>query len=135
MPLFTRPFESNLNGIFGLIPFVLRDTLGNEQNALAHPGILKNVSVGQLQFSATMPGSKKRKFAIESSCQNCSPISVPGLDILLAMSPYANVLRTRTFVEPPESICDLLSEGLGISAAVSLRLCSGPRKLHTSELQ
>ncbi|KAF9341880.1 hypothetical protein BGZ91_000037 [Linnemannia elongata] len=54
-------------------------TVGDEQNALLHPDILKKLSVGQLQFSATMPDSRKRKFAVDSLCLNCSPISVPGL--------------------------------------------------------
>lgn len=94
----------------GLTPFVLKDTLGNEQNALVHPDVLKKLTVGQLQFSATMPDSRKRKFAVDSLCQNCSPISVPGLDSLLTMSPYAKVLCTRAFVELTEPMCDLLNE-------------------------
>ncbi|KAG0250800.1 hypothetical protein BGZ95_007078, partial [Linnemannia exigua] len=61
-------------------------------------------------FSAIMPNSKKRKFAVDNTCQNCSPISVPGLDTLLTMSPYAKVLRTREFVELNEPMCDLLNE-------------------------
>lgn len=78
----------------GLTPFVLKDTLGNEQNALVHSDVLKKLSVGQLQFSATMPDSRKRKSAVDSLCQNCSPIPVLGLDSLLTVSPYAKALCT-----------------------------------------
>ncbi|KAK3841527.1 MAG: hypothetical protein J3R72DRAFT_369034 [Linnemannia gamsii] len=94
----------------GLTPFVLKDTVGNEQNALTHPDVLKKLSMGPLQFSAILPDCKKRKCAVDSLCQNCSPISVPGLDSLLTMSPYAKVLSIRAFVELTEPMCDLLNE-------------------------
>ncbi|KAG9324692.1 hypothetical protein KVV02_001674 [Mortierella alpina] len=61
----------------GLTPFVLKDTLGNDQSALVHPDVLKKLTVGQLQFSAIMPDSRKRKFVVDSLCQNCLPSSVP----------------------------------------------------------
>ncbi|KAK3809695.1 MAG: hypothetical protein JOS17DRAFT_796568 [Linnemannia elongata] len=57
-----------------------------------------------------MPDSRKRKFAVDSLCQNCSFISIPGLDSLLTKSPYAKVLCTRVFVELTKPMCDLLNE-------------------------
>jgi hypothetical protein len=92
-----------------LTPCVLKDTLDNEQNALVHPDVLKRLSVGQLQFSATMPNSKKRVCG-GWRVSELPPISVPGLDSLLTMSPYAKVLCTRAFVELTEPMCDLLNE-------------------------
>jgi len=67
-----------------LSPFALTDTLGNEQNALAHPDIVKKLSPGQLHLSAATPNPKKRKLAADSLCENWSPISAPGIDRHLA---------------------------------------------------
>ncbi|KAF9425426.1 hypothetical protein BGZ94_007529 [Podila epigama] len=94
----------------GLAPFTLKDSLGVEQNALAHPDGIKRLCFGALQSPVTVPNTNKRKLMADSVCQKCLPIPVPCLESVFAFSPFCRVLRTRTFVELTESVCCLLNE-------------------------
>ncbi|KAF9579966.1 hypothetical protein BGW38_003563, partial [Lunasporangiospora selenospora] len=94
----------------GLSPLTVKDSLGVEQNALAHPDGIKRLYIGALQSPVTVPNTNKRKLMADSVCQKCSPITIPSLESVFAFSPFCSVLRTRTFVELTESICCLLNE-------------------------
>ena len=90
-----------------LSPFAITDALGVEQNALAHPSVISKISSGSISVCPII--RTKRKLDGES-CRNCSPVAAPGLDHLLAVSPYSAILLTRKYVEMPGSICDLMNE-------------------------
>ncbi|KAG0195839.1 hypothetical protein BGX28_000533, partial [Mortierella sp. GBA30] len=94
----------------GLAPFTVKDSLGEEQNALTHPDGVKRLCIGAFQSPVTLPNANKRRLMADSKCQKCSPITIPCLESVFAFSPFCSVLRTRTFVELTESICYLLNE-------------------------
>ncbi|KAG0319248.1 hypothetical protein BGZ99_005215 [Dissophora globulifera] len=96
----------------GLAPFAVLDAEGNEQNALAHPAIIRKLFVsGPLQSAVTVPNPTKRlKFMDGTSCESCSPMPVPGLDSVFALSTFSRILRTRTFVELDDQTCGILNE-------------------------
>ncbi|KAF8920907.1 hypothetical protein BGZ58_004266, partial [Dissophora ornata] len=97
--------------LLGLAPFSVKDSLGVEQNALAHPDGIKRLCIGAVQSPVTVPNSNKRRLLMdESVCQKCMPITIPCLESVFAYSPFGSILRTRTFVELTESICYLLNE-------------------------
>ncbi|KAF9897581.1 hypothetical protein BX616_005323, partial [Lobosporangium transversale] len=90
----------------GLTPFSLKDPLGAEHCALANL-----TTIGKLSGDPSItviPEPKKHK-VYSKPCESCSPAPANGLENLLAMSPYAEVLRTRSFVELNEQHCKLLN--------------------------
>ncbi|KAK3840329.1 MAG: hypothetical protein JOS17DRAFT_16065 [Linnemannia elongata] len=86
-----------------LRPFALRDELGLERHALAHQTVVDKLVLGQVAVVATdLP--RKRRF-VEDESRFAS-----GLENLLAASPYASTLLSRTFVELDGPLCELLNE-------------------------
>jgi hypothetical protein len=90
-----------------LSPLVVTDALGMEQNALAHPSVISKLSSGSISVRPIIPTKRKSDGEL---CPNCSPLVAPGLEHLLAVSPYTAILLKRKYVEIPSSICDLLNE-------------------------
>ncbi|KAG0324180.1 hypothetical protein BGZ99_002143 [Dissophora globulifera] len=93
-----------------LRPFTLLDQLGFERFALAHMTVVDKLSIGQVAIHTTDLPQKKRKLEQGKDCPTCSPSTAPGLEQLLALSPYAATLLTRKFVELDTAMCELLNE-------------------------
>ncbi|KAI8606217.1 hypothetical protein EDD21DRAFT_410399 [Dissophora ornata] len=55
------------------------------------------------------PEPKKRKLD-NSVCENCSQIQAASLETLMVSSPFAEVLRTRSFRELNDQYCKLLNQ-------------------------
>ncbi|KAG0231814.1 hypothetical protein BGW41_002085, partial [Actinomortierella wolfii] len=111
----------------GLEPISIKDTLGIEQNALAHATVISRLPIGPVELSPV--ARQKRKLDADEICPNCSPAPAPGLDHLLSTSPYAARLATRSYIEISDEICELLnrdwqfSPHLRYAAAVILSGC------------
>ncbi|KAG0009927.1 hypothetical protein BGZ82_003769, partial [Podila clonocystis] len=93
-----------------LRPFSLCDQLGIERYALAHTTVVDRLARGQATVCATNLAPRKRRLEEDIVCTTCSPNVPPGLEQVLAISPYASTLRTRTFVELEGPMCELLNE-------------------------
>lgn len=93
-----------------LKPFALQDQFGLDRYALAHTTVIDKLSIGQVSVCATNIPQKKRRLEDCKSCNACSPIASPGLEHLIAVSPYASALLSRTYVELDGAMCELLNE-------------------------
>ncbi|KAF9577262.1 hypothetical protein BGW38_007650, partial [Lunasporangiospora selenospora] len=87
----------------GLKPFLLQDELGMDCFALSHRTMVNKLALGKVAVSATnLP--RKRRLVEEV------PQSIPGLESLLGITPYASTLLNRTFVEIDDAMCEWLNE-------------------------
>ena len=98
----------------------ITDGQGVKQYVLSHPVIIKRLAERQ-DVTVVSRSTKKTKLE-DSGCHICSPSPAPGLVNLLAVSPYAKVLHTRTFVEVDESVCQLVNRDWTDTPA-TLRVC------------
>ncbi|KAF9945812.1 hypothetical protein BGZ70_003562 [Mortierella alpina] len=95
----------------GVIPFSLQDVLGNSQYALAYPSVVASMSQGQNQYSVQQPELKKRRVKLEHDQDQDNAIETQGgLQDIFRVSPYAAVLRSRTFSEVDPAAGDILNE-------------------------
>lgn len=78
-----------------LSPFAITDALDVEQNALAHPSVISKISSGSTSVRPII--RTKRKFDGESCLNSFSP-AAPGLEHLLAVSPYLVVSCSTTIM-------------------------------------
>ncbi|KAK3808892.1 MAG: hypothetical protein J3R72DRAFT_451033 [Linnemannia gamsii] len=93
-----------------LRPFTLRVRAGPDRFALAHTTVVERLARGQVAVCATNVPPKKRRFEEVTVCASCLPAVTPGLEQLLAISPYTSTLLTRTFVELDDPLSELLNE-------------------------
>ncbi|KAG0254873.1 hypothetical protein BG011_005467, partial [Mortierella polycephala] len=122
---------------FQLKPFTIKDNLGMEQCALTHSTALEKLSVGPSNVSVVAAEPKRRKFS-SNVCRNCSPTLAPGLENLMASSPYADVLQARSFQELNDQHCWLLNKDWTFQPNlryVCARLLAGCILLNTSNGQ
>ncbi|KAF9084641.1 hypothetical protein BGX27_003738 [Mortierella sp. AM989] len=95
----------------GLQPFAMKDGLGAEQNALAHPSVIAKLSAGQVSVFPTTPHIRKRRHdeVEETLTCTCSPVPPPGLEHVLSVSPYTAVLMRRKYFEIDDRLSELLN--------------------------
>ncbi|KAG0930809.1 hypothetical protein G6F57_011483 [Rhizopus arrhizus] len=93
-----------------LKPFAIFDKNGIEQNALAHERVISSITAGNDSILPILP--LKRSYDDEESApyMKCTPITAPGLDRILASSPYSKLIRRRQYVELSSAICKLLNQ-------------------------
>ncbi|CAO3566087.1 unnamed protein product [Mortierella alpina] len=121
-----------------LEPFAITDGHGAEQNALAHPSVIKRLSFGQVSINPTLSVPRKRKLDDAEACWRCSPIPSAGLEHLMSVSPYAGSLLTRKYVELNDNICELLNRDWRFSLLLRFacsKILSGCILLNTSNNQ
>lgn len=95
--------------VLDLKPFAFFDKSGIEQNALAHERAISNITADNDSILPILP--LKRSYDDEESvpCMKYTPITTPGLDRVLASSPYSKLIRQRRYVELSSAICKLLN--------------------------
>lgn len=93
-----------------LKPFAFFDKSGIEQNALAHERVISNITADNDSILPILP--LKRSYDDEESvpCMKHTPITTPGLDRVLASSPYSKLIRQRQYVELSSAMCKLLNQ-------------------------
>ncbi|KAG0379627.1 hypothetical protein BGX24_012416 [Mortierella sp. AD032] len=120
-----------------LKPFIIKDHLGEGQCALTNSTALERLSARSSNVTAIAPEPKKRKLAT-NLCQSCSPTPTNGLENLMASSPYADVLHTRSYLQLNDQHCKLLNRDWTFQPNlryVCARLLAGCILLNTSNGQ
>ncbi|KAF9409903.1 hypothetical protein BGZ76_005597 [Entomortierella beljakovae] len=93
----------------GLVPFTLKDPLGNDQAAFTNEPALKKLCLkGASEFATSInPVFKPKESLMSQLDQNVSDVS---LRTLLATSPHSAVLQSRTFSELSEQLCEFMNK-------------------------
>ncbi|KAF9152373.1 hypothetical protein BGX21_005041 [Mortierella sp. AD011] len=92
-----------------LLPFTVTDQRGISRAALTHNTLLANLPTNGPVTLRVDPTAFFRN-PEKQLCIGCSPSPSPGLENLIATSPYAAILLRMNFVELSKSTCDLLNE-------------------------
>ncbi|KAI8878177.1 hypothetical protein K501DRAFT_305206 [Backusella circina FSU 941] len=93
-----------------LKPLAFFDKNGIEQNALAHERVISNITADNDSILPILPLKRSHDDEKSVSCMKCTPITTPGLDRVLASSPYSKLIRRRQYVELSSAMCKLLNQ-------------------------
>ncbi|CAO0801066.1 unnamed protein product [Mucor circinelloides] len=82
---------------------------GTEQNVLAHERIVSRIIADNDTLMPISPLKRSFDEMDKVACMKCAPTTVPGLERVLASSPYAKLIRQRQYVELSPDVCKMLN--------------------------
>lgn len=84
---------------------------GREQNVLAHERIVNRIIADNDTLMPISPLKRSFDEMDKVACMKCAPTTVPGLERVLASSPYTKLIQQRQYIELSPVVCKMLNNG------------------------